>query len=351
MALQWNDVRVNFNDTNSAMANAQSGISKVGTVFGELRKSILDEEQRAIENAYKQKVFDENVRQFGLQYALNQDKLAEQIRSNKANEANTIRGQDLNYKSTIRGQDLNYKSSMASIGAQNARLNFEQSKWNALQSEKEKDKQTLASIANNLYNSRNDLNKEIENTQNLLNQEVDPTKKSMLENKLNILNQERTGMSATSLDNQYRILAAKNGINVEKTPFSNEAVLEQNRLITAIKSNKEAREKEKQDTSDATKIIQGLNLTPGQQDLAFKVLSRAKELYPDVPSNTIANVLARTPIDNAWFEWSGKNAFDYDLRTNNTLRDFINGRDLDTNLFNQSLANESIKFMRNNRKK
>lgn len=131
MALQWNDVRVNFNDTNSAMANAQSGISKVGTVFGELRKSILDEEQKAIENAYKQKVFDENVRQFGLQHALNQDKLAEQIRSNKANEANTIRGQDLNYKSTIRGQDLNYKSSMASVGAQYARLNFERSKWNA----------------------------------------------------------------------------------------------------------------------------------------------------------------------------------------------------------------------------
>lgn len=351
MALQWNDVRVNFNDTNSAMSNAQSGISKAGTVFGELRKAILDEEQRAIENAYKQKVFDENVRQFGLQYALNQDKLAEQIRSNKANEANTIRGQDLNYKSTIRGQDLNYKSSMASIGAQNARLNFERSKWNALQSEKEKDKQTLASIANNLYNSRNDLNKEIENTQNLLNQEVDPTKKSILESKLNILNQERTGMSATSLDNQYRILAAKNGINVKETPFTPEAALEQNRLATAIKSNKEAREQEKQDTINATKTIKDLNLTPGQQDLAFKVLSRAKELYPDVPSNIVANVLARTPTYNAWLDWNGKNAFDYDLRTNSMLQDFIEGKGLDTNLLNQSLANESIKFMRNNRKK
>ena len=65
MALQWNDVRVNFNDPNSAMSNAQSSISKVGTVFGELKKTILDEEQKAIENAYRQKVFDENVRQFG----------------------------------------------------------------------------------------------------------------------------------------------------------------------------------------------------------------------------------------------------------------------------------------------
>lgn len=89
MALQWNDVRVNFNDTNSAMSNAQSGISKVGTVFGELRKAILDEEQKAIENAYKQKVFDENVRQFGLQHALNRDKFAEeQLQHKITNEFN-----------------------------------------------------------------------------------------------------------------------------------------------------------------------------------------------------------------------------------------------------------------------
>lgn len=86
MNIQWKDVGVNFNDTNSAMTNAQSGISKAGTVFGELRKAILDEEQKAVENAYRQKVFDENVRQFGLQHALNQDKLAEDVRAHKAGE-------------------------------------------------------------------------------------------------------------------------------------------------------------------------------------------------------------------------------------------------------------------------
>lgn len=93
MDIQWKDVNVNFNDTNSAMANAREGISKAGTVFGELRKAILDEEQRAVENAYKQKVFDENVRQFGLQHTLNQDKLAEQRRANQAMEA--FRDRDL----------------------------------------------------------------------------------------------------------------------------------------------------------------------------------------------------------------------------------------------------------------
>lgn len=87
MAIQWNDVRANFNDANSAMGNAQRGLSQAGTVFGELRKAVLDEEQRAIENNYRQKIFDENVRQFGLQYGLDQDKLAEQIRATQADEA------------------------------------------------------------------------------------------------------------------------------------------------------------------------------------------------------------------------------------------------------------------------
>lgn len=82
MNIQWKDVGANFNDTNSAMANAREGISKAGTVFGELRKAILDEEQKAVENAYKQKVFDENVRQFGLQHALNRDKFAEEQKQN-----------------------------------------------------------------------------------------------------------------------------------------------------------------------------------------------------------------------------------------------------------------------------
>ena len=70
--LRWNSINANFNDSNSAMANAQRGISNVGTVFGELRKSILAQEQLEIENAYKQKAFDEQVRQFGLKHNLDE---------------------------------------------------------------------------------------------------------------------------------------------------------------------------------------------------------------------------------------------------------------------------------------
>lgn len=75
--LNWQQVRADFNDANSAMRNAQTGFSQAGTVFGQLRKSILDEEQRAVENTYKEKIFDENVRQFGLTHGLNVDRLRE----------------------------------------------------------------------------------------------------------------------------------------------------------------------------------------------------------------------------------------------------------------------------------
>lgn len=72
--IRWNNVNANFGDANTAMSNAQRGISNAGTVFGELRKSILDEEQRAIANAFREKEFDEKVRQFGLQQGLNEQR-------------------------------------------------------------------------------------------------------------------------------------------------------------------------------------------------------------------------------------------------------------------------------------
>lgn len=64
--LKWNEVNANFNDVNSGVGHAISAYSNVGNIFGNLRKSILDEEQRAKDNAFKQKQMDENIRQFDL---------------------------------------------------------------------------------------------------------------------------------------------------------------------------------------------------------------------------------------------------------------------------------------------
>jgi hypothetical protein len=70
---KWQNISVNFNDANSMMDTAIGGISKAGTVFGKLRDDIAAEEQRAAEAAYKQQVFDENVRQFELEQAWNRE--------------------------------------------------------------------------------------------------------------------------------------------------------------------------------------------------------------------------------------------------------------------------------------
>ena len=69
-------------DTNAgtgAMAGASQSFSHAGTVFGELRKSILDEEQRAIENASNEKKMAEQIRQFNEQLGWNKDKFAQDL--------------------------------------------------------------------------------------------------------------------------------------------------------------------------------------------------------------------------------------------------------------------------------
>ena len=84
--LDWNSVQANFNDANSAMNNSANNISQAGTIFGQIRKSILEEEQKAIDNEYKERTLAENARQFNLTDRLGSDKLLEENRSNRANE-------------------------------------------------------------------------------------------------------------------------------------------------------------------------------------------------------------------------------------------------------------------------
>lgn len=73
MAIQWNQVKPDFSSSSTSMKNAMTGISQAGTVFSKLRDDIIAEEQRAAEAAYKQQVFDENVRQFEAQQAYNEE--------------------------------------------------------------------------------------------------------------------------------------------------------------------------------------------------------------------------------------------------------------------------------------
>ena len=68
--LRWNSINANFNDANSAMGNSLTGISQAGTIFGDVRKTILAQEQNAIDNAYREQALNEQMRQFGLSHKL-----------------------------------------------------------------------------------------------------------------------------------------------------------------------------------------------------------------------------------------------------------------------------------------
>ena len=68
--LRWNSINANFNDANSAMGNSLTGISHAGTIFGDVRKTILAQEQNAIDNAYREQALNEQIRQFGLSHKL-----------------------------------------------------------------------------------------------------------------------------------------------------------------------------------------------------------------------------------------------------------------------------------------
>ena len=68
--LRWNSINANFNDANSAMGNSLTGISHAGTIFGDVRKTILAQEQNAIDNAYREQSLNEQIRQFGLSHKL-----------------------------------------------------------------------------------------------------------------------------------------------------------------------------------------------------------------------------------------------------------------------------------------
>ena len=79
MAIQWNQVRPDFSGSSTSMKNAMTGISQAGTVFDKMHQTMLDEEQRAVENAYKDAQLAQAQNQFELS-------LAETNRANLAKE-------------------------------------------------------------------------------------------------------------------------------------------------------------------------------------------------------------------------------------------------------------------------
>ena len=122
--LDWNSVQANFNDANSAMHNSANNISQAGTIFGQIRKNILEEEQKAIDNEYKERTLAENARQFNLTDRLGRDKLSEENRSNRVNEG--LKERDFIETSKYRQAELGLRgASLAEERNRNRILNEE----------------------------------------------------------------------------------------------------------------------------------------------------------------------------------------------------------------------------------
>ena len=104
---RWNDVRADFGDTGRTLSAVQQGLSNAGTIFGQLRASILEEEQRRVDNALKEKAFNEGVRQFGI------------------TSAETARGHDLNYKASMAGHSVARANALTSANTARERLLYD----------------------------------------------------------------------------------------------------------------------------------------------------------------------------------------------------------------------------------
>lgn len=73
----WNEIKADFTGSNQLIKTAGDMWSQAGTVFGQMRKEILEQEQREIENAFREKALAEKARQFDLGYDLDVDKFKE----------------------------------------------------------------------------------------------------------------------------------------------------------------------------------------------------------------------------------------------------------------------------------
>lgn len=337
--LNWNQIRADFGDANQAMANTQRGLSQAGTVFGELRKSILDEEQRAFDNAFKEKEFNENVRQFGLQYALDQDKLAEDVLHNRNTEG-----------LTARGQDLNYKSNMAGHAISRARLNIEQQRfaheqdYNKALAEGMAQLNELGKVADTINTNKKSI--EQFDTQ-LKDATLTPEQRTTIETQRkellaqnNALEQQYKNYpsSAVESDSWLRSFMAQRGFVTKETPFSERAAREHELATKAAQYQQELNKKIQEARQNAInaniKTLQGLEYNSNQDKLAaigtYQRLVEDKDLQnAGVSVQDIFDIVSR----NTRTDWAG---------FGDTVMD-SNYNEIKTNILNMLRESDMIK--------
>lgn len=280
---RWNDVRADFGDTGRMFSAAQQGLSNAGTVFGQLRASILAEEQKGIDNAFREKQLSENIRQFGLTNTLEQDKFGETKRRNLVLEKDA----DLDRTQRFDIANMQNKTAMAGISAQN--------RGTALREKMYGDQQNLLAIqtkvhqdilgeAGALEKEKADLTAGI-NSGTLTGDALTASQARLAQ----IDGIIRTDYTASALDKRIaNEIAIRGGGIVPATSMSNEATAEQDRTTRGIESAKAF----DQSQIRANEIQTALNL--GQEDSAAlqTAMSMVQQQYPTLKPEIAMSILS-----------------------------------------------------------
>jgi hypothetical protein len=284
---RWDDVRADFRDSNQMFGIAQQGISNAGTVFGQLRASILAEEQKAIDNAYKEKAFNENVRQFGLTSALEKDKFGETKRSNIVKEKDS----DLDRTQQFDIANMQNRAAMAGVTAQNRSTALREKEYN--------DQQNLLSIQTKVHQDilgeAQALEKEKANLTAGINSGT-LTGDSLTTSKARLAQIDgiiRTDYTASALDKRIaNEIAIRGGGIVPATSMSNEATAEQARANAAITRSTEAAKSFDQSQVKANEIQSKLNLGTDDTIALQKAMSKVQQQYPNLKPETAMSILS-----------------------------------------------------------
>lgn len=324
--MKWNEINANFNDVNSGVSNSISGYSNVGDIFGKLRQSILDEEQRAWDRAYKEKEFAEKQYQFDASQDQDWWKHEDKMDLDWASFGENQYQFDKNYEQKDRhhADDISLrKQSLAQQGAELALRKME-AKYR-LDSLKAKDaqEQALAEIIKQetqlAIGQSDQIRKEkiepLEHRQQTIKLQLDnpllltPDKKASLEKEFEAnakqINQYKTvGLNAKSYNalqgNILRRAAAELGLTNVKTPVDALAQEERNRAmmktygiapngkpISTGTYGKQNKQSSTGNSSGAPKgltavrtLLSGMKLKPEEQAQLVRATNAMQKKYP-----------------------------------------------------------------------
>ena len=284
---RWNDVRADFGDTGRMFSAAQQGISNAGTVFGQLRASVLAEEQKGVDNAFREKQLSENIRQFGLTSALERDKFGETQRRNLVLEEDA----DLDRTQRFDIASMQNKTAMAGVAAQN--------RGTALREKMYGDQQNLLAIqtkvhqdilgeASALEKEKADLTAGI-NSGTLTGDALTASQARLAQ----IDGIIRTDYTASALDKRIaNEIAIRGGGVVPATSMSNEATAEQARTAAATTRGIEAAKSFDQSQIKANEIQSKLNLGTEDNTALQKAMSMVQQQYPTLKPETAMSILS-----------------------------------------------------------